>query len=112
MRRTLLCLGAALLVSAITSTDAPATASGAAGDLLILAGGERRSGALTSCDGESCRFDGAPVPLAEVLWIGLGIGEGEAEPPRGVASPGAVLPDGSLTAGKLVGLSQGDHRSR
>jgi hypothetical protein len=76
-----------------------------AADLLILAGGERRAGALASCDAERCFFEQAPVPLADVVWIGLGVEEGE--PPRGVTTPGAVLLDGAVTAGRLVGISLG-----
>lgn len=100
MRPEARCLGAALLLTRVAS-------AGFATDLLILAGGERRSGALASCDDDRCLFDLAPVPLADLRWIGLGIaGDGE-EPPREIAAPGAVLADGSLTAGKIVGLSQG-----
>jgi hypothetical protein len=117
-------LGAALFVSAV----APAAAFGAASDLLILAGGERRSGALTSCDDERCLFDQAPVRLADLVWIGLGVDEA-GEPPRGIPSPGAVLAAApaeatapaaragsaasagsarsSAIAGQLVGLSLG-----
>jgi hypothetical protein len=95
MRRALLCAGAALLL-------AP---PGYAADLLILADGERRRGALASCDDERCFFDQTPVALADLEWIGLDVGE-EA-PPRAPAAPGAVLVDGRVTAGKLVGLSLG-----
>lgn len=89
---------------------APFCAAAFASDLLILASGDRRSGALTSCDDERCQFEGAPVPLDGLLWIGLAVGEGEAAalaPPRGIAAPGAVLADGSTNPGKLVGLSKG-----
>ena len=100
MRRVVRCGGAALLLTLVATV-------GFASDLLIFASGERRSGALASCDDERCQLDGAPVPLADLLWIGLGIGGGDEEPPRADASPGAILVDGSLTAGKIVGLSQG-----
>ncbi len=95
MRRAVLGAAAALVL-------APA---GFASDLLILAGGEQRRGVLASCDDERCQFDGAPVPLAGLLWIGLGVGEDP--PPRNIAAPGAVAADGALTTGSLVGLSQG-----
>ncbi len=83
-----------------------ATMPGFAADLLILVGGERRTGVLTSCDDERCQFDPTPVPLADLVWIGLGVGEGEA-PPRETTAPGAVLADGTVTAGRLVGMSLG-----
>lgn len=103
MRRAVLCLVAAFAVAP------PVIGS----DVLMLAGGERRTGALTSCDDEHCRLDGAAVALADLVWIGLGVGE-EA-PPKGIAAPGAVVAPAagalaagrSLIAGRLLGISQG-----
>lgn len=84
----------------------PLRASGA--DALLFsapAGAGRRSGSLTSCDDERCQLDRQAVPLAELIWIGLGVGS--EPPPAGTPARGVVLADGTFRPGRFVGLSLG-----
>ncbi len=89
-----------------TMPGVPLRASGS--DALVLgasAGGERRSGVVASCDAERCFLDRTAVALADVAWLGLGVGEDA--PPTGVPARGVVLADGTVRPGRLLGLSLG-----
>lgn len=100
VRRTV--LAACLLVGLAGAAPAQPPA-----DALLLRGGERRSGRLQSCVGETCYLDGAAVARSAIEWIGLGVGEAVPPEPKSRDRDEAHLVDGSTRAGKLVGISLG-----
>lgn len=73
-------------------------------DLLVLRTGETWQGKLAGCVGETCTFEGTPVPRAGIAWLGLGVTEA---PPAAVDDPtqGALqLHDTTMVPGNLVGI--------
>jgi hypothetical protein len=44
---------------------------GAAQDVLVLQGGERRAGAVGGCREDACTLDGTPVARGTIAWVGL-----------------------------------------
>lgn len=73
-------------------------------DYLITAGGLMQ-GALLGCAGESCTIGGTSVPIAQTVFIGLGV-EAPAPPPlTDYMQDQVVLRDGSVQQGRLIGIS-------
>lgn len=72
------------------------------GDMVIFAGGVRKSGHLTTCDAASCRLDGELIPLAKLRWIGLAK-EGNA-PPGAVATANQVWVDDKAIEARMSSI--------
>ncbi len=97
---------AAWRIAALLTLAGPAAAQ----DVLIHGDGGRETGPLRSCSAEACRLGTHTVPRREIAWLGLAP-EAPAEvappAPREAASDEVFLVDGSVHAGRLVGVSQG-----
>ena len=73
-------------------------------DYVIGASG-LREGRLLGCAGESCTIEGGAVPIAQTIFIGLGV-ETPAPPQlKDYMHDQIVLRDGSVQQGRMVGIS-------
>jgi len=92
-----------LLLAAATG----ASGASAAEDLLVRRDGSRSNGQLRACVGETCNWNGTPVPRVEIAWIGLGAA-GTPPTPRDPQMDAIWPRDGHEISGPIVGLSLGE----
>jgi hypothetical protein len=78
-----------------------------AADVLVLRGGETRTGTVQSCDEEVCRLDGNTLARSGIAWIGFGQGGAALPHLRSAASDQVLLVAGAIERGSLTGLSLG-----
>jgi hypothetical protein len=71
----------------------------------VIATSGLREGRLLGCAGESCTIEGGAVPIAQTIFIGLGV-ETPAPPQlKDYMHDQIVLRDGSVQQGRMVGIS-------